>query len=173
MMLTTERLTLVPHHPDHFDAYAEFWRKDPGPFLRHLAPMNQADAWTRLLRHFGHWAAFGYGPFLGFDQAGRLIVEAGYLDFRRGVGSRFDGVPEGMWKIDLAVAGQGYATEALAAITNWFDAQAIAPRSVCMIDPGNEPSIRVANRLGFREFDRIDYRDTPVVLFERMTRGVS
>lgn len=59
-MLTTDRLTLVPHRPEHFDAYAAFWGKDPGHFLRSLAPMHPADAWTRLLRHFGHWTAFGY-----------------------------------------------------------------------------------------------------------------
>ena len=87
-MLTTERLTLVPHQPEHFDAYADFWGKDPGHFLRSLAPMHPADAWTRLLRHFGHWTAFGYGPFLCFDRDGRLVAEAGYADFRRGVGLR-------------------------------------------------------------------------------------
>ena len=167
-MLTTERLTIVPHRPEHFEAYAQFWGKDPGHFLRSLAPMHPADAWTRLLRPFGHWTAFGYGPFLCFDKSNVLVAEAGYADFRRGVGERFDGVPEGMWKVDLATQGQGYASEAMAAITQWFDATQSAPRSVCMIGPANEPSIRVARRLGFREFERSGYRDSPVVLFERV-----
>jgi RimJ/RimL family protein N-acetyltransferase len=167
-MLTTERLTLVPHRPEHFDAYASFWGKDPGHFLRSLAPMHPADAWTRLLRHFGHWTAFGYGPFLCFDGDGGLVAEAGYADFHRGLGQRFDGAPEGMWKVDLETHGKGLATEAMAAITTWFDATQTAPRTVCMIDPANEPSIRVAHRLGFREFDRTDYRDAPVILYERV-----
>lgn len=167
-MLQTARLKLVPHAPEHFDAYAEFWSKDPGPFLRSLAPMHQSDAWTRLLRHYGHWTAFGYGPFLGFDENNVLVAEAGYLDFKRGVSARFDGVPEAMWKIDLEQNGKGLATEAMAAITQWFDARAIAPRSVCMIDPGNLASIRVAARLGFVEFERTLYRGSPIVLFERV-----
>ena len=167
-MLTTERLTLVPHSPSHFDAYAEFWGKDPGHFLRSLAPMHPSDAWTRLLRHFGHWTAFGYGPFLAFDQDGTLVAEVGYADFHRGIGQRFDGVPEGMWKVDLEAHGKGYATEAMAAITAWFDTTQAAPRSVCMIDPANAPSIRVATRLGFREFERVDFRGSPVTLFERV-----
>ena len=166
-MLTTKRLRLVPHAPEHFEAYAEFWAKDPGPFLRGLAPMHQSDAWTRLLRHYGHWTAFGYGPFLGFDENNVLVAEAGYLDFKRGVSERFDGVPEGMWKIDLAYNGQGLATETMAAITAWYDARRIAPRAVCMIDPANTASIKVAQRLGFTEFGRTTYRDTPVILFER------
>lgn len=168
-MLTTGRLTLVPHRPEHFDAYAEFWSKDPGHFLRSLAPMHPADAWTRLLRHFGQWTAFGWGPFLCFNAEGNLVAEAGYADFRRGVGAHFDGVPEGMWKVDLAAQGNGYATEVMAAITAWFDTTHNTPRTVCMIEPANEPSIRVATRLGFREFDRASYRDAPVNLYERLS----
>jgi RimJ/RimL family protein N-acetyltransferase len=167
-MLRTRRLTLVPHDPSHFAAYAKFWGKDPGHFLRSLAPMHPADAWTRLLRHFGHWTAFGYGPFLCFDENDVLVAEAGYADFRRGVGEHFDGVPEGMWKVDLAIQGKGYATEAMTAITQWFDATHAMSRSVCMIDPANAPSIRLAQRLGFREFSRTGYRDSPVVLFDRV-----
>lgn len=167
-MLETERLRIVPHRPEHFAAYAEFWSKDPGYFLRALAPMHPADAWTRLLRHFGHWTAFGYGPFLCFDADDRLVAEAGYADFRRGVGAHFDGVPEGMWKVDLAEQGKGYATEAMAAITHWFDGAHKPPRSVCMIDPANIASIKVAERLGFAEFSRSTYRDSPIVLFERV-----
>lgn len=167
-MLTTSRLRLVPHRPKHFDAYAEFWSKDPGHFLRSLAPMHPADAWTRLLKHYGHWTAFGYGPFLGFDHSGKLVIEAGYEDFRRGVGEHFDGVPEGMWKVDLDAQGKGYATEVMSAITHWFDAAHNFPRTVCMIDPANEPSIRVANRLGFAEFAQTGYRDAPVNLYERV-----
>ena len=167
-MLKTERLTLVPHRPEHFDAYAEFWSKDPGHFLRSLAPMHPADAWTRLLRHFGHWTAFGYGPFLCFDAEDHLVAEAGYADFRRGVGPHFDGIPEGMWKVDLAAQGNGYATEVMAAITQWFDTTHKPPRTVCMIDPGNDASIRVATRLGFTEFAQTSYRDSPVNLYERV-----
>jgi len=167
-MLSTERLTLVPHRPEHFEAYAEFWSKDPGHFLRSLAPMHPADAWTRLLRHFGQWTAFGWGPFLCFDSAGTLVAEAGYAEFRRGVGPQFDGVPEGMWKVDLAAQGKGYATEVMATITDWFDSSQSAPRTVCMIEPGNDASIRVATRLGFREFDSADYRGSLVTLYERV-----
>lgn len=130
--------------------------------------MHPADAWTRLLRHYGHWTAFGYGPFLCFDADNTLVAEAGYADFRRGVDAHFDGVPEGMWKVDLAAQGKGYATEVMAAITSWFDTTHSPPGTVCMIDPGNEASIRVATRLGFAEFARANYRDSSVTLYERL-----
>lgn len=167
-MLTTERLTLVPHAPEHFEAYAEFWGKDPGHFLRSLAPMRREDAWARLLRNYGHWTHYAWGPFLGFDQSGMLVVDAGYADCRRGLGPRFDGLPEGMWKVDLDAQGWGLATEAMAAITSWFDAAHRPERTVCMIDPDNLVSIRVAQKLGFTEFERATYKDVPIVLFERV-----
>jgi RimJ/RimL family protein N-acetyltransferase len=167
-MLATGRLSLVPHRPEHFPAYAAFWAKDPGHFLRSLAPMRPEDAWTRLLRHFGHWTAFGYGPFLAFDSNGELVAEVGYADFRRNLGPQFDGVPEGMWKVDLARQGQGLAREAMTEITRWMDETHAPKRSVCMIDPANTASIRVAERLGFAEFERTTYRDSPIVLFERV-----
>lgn len=167
--LKTERLTLVPHHPSHTDAYAAFWAKDPGHFLRSIAPMRSDEAWTRLLKYFGHWTAFGYGPFLGFDSTGALVLEAGFADFHRGMGDKFDKDPEAMWKVDIDAQGWGIAREAMQAITTWFDTQAISPRSVCMIDPDNLASIRVAERLGFAQFERANYRDAEVILFERAT----
>jgi RimJ/RimL family protein N-acetyltransferase len=73
-----------------------------------------------------------------------------------------------MWKVDLAEQGKGYATEIMSAITQWFDTTPHAARTVCMIDPANDASIRVASRLGFREFDRVEYRGSPVNLYERV-----
>jgi RimJ/RimL family protein N-acetyltransferase len=172
-MLSTERLTLVPHAPEHFEAYAAFWAKDPGHFLRSIAPMRPEDAWTRLLKYHGHWQAFGYGPFLGFDATGALVLEAGFAIFHRGLGPRFDDNPEAMWKVDVDAQGWGIAREAMTAISAWFDTQSIATRSVCMIDPDNLVSIRVAERIGFKEYERTNYRDAPIILFERLTSTAS
>lgn len=167
-MLTTERLTLVPHAPEHFDDYAAFWAKDPGYFLRGLAPMRTEDAWARILRFHGHWQHFGWGPFLGYDDAGKLVVDAGYADNRRGLGARFDSAPEGMWKVDLDAQGWGLATEAMAAVTSWLDQTHRPARTVCLIHPDNLASIRVAGKLGFAEFERTTYKDGPVAMFERL-----
>ena len=56
----------------------------------------------------------------------------------------------------------------MATITDWLDSSQSAPRTVCMIEPGNDASIRVATRLGFREFDSADYRGSLVTLYERV-----
>ena len=63
--------------------------------------------------------------------------------------------------------GQGLASEAVAAAHAWGDARFEGQRTVCMIDPRNDPSLRVAARAGYVEFARTQYRDDEVVLLER------
>ena len=48
----------------------------------------------------------------------------------------------------------------------WADARGWA-RSVCIIDPDNAPSLRLAAACGYQETGRITYKDHPVVLLER------
>jgi RimJ/RimL family protein N-acetyltransferase len=41
-------------------------------------------------------------------------------------------------------------------------------RTVCMISPDNAPSIRAAQKAGYREFARTTYKGSPTILFERV-----
>lgn len=61
--------------------------------------------------------------------------------------------------------GRGYATEAMRAVLAWSDAT--HPRTVCIIDPGNTASLRVADKLDYREVVRADYHGGKVIVFER------
>ena len=38
---------------------------------------------------------------------------------------------------------------------------------VCMIDPDNAPSLKLAGRMGFLEVARTTYREAPTVLLQR------
>ena len=40
-------------------------------------------------------------------------------------------------------------------------------RTVCIIRPDNEASIRVAKKCGYVEVSTLIYKETPVLLFER------
>ena len=51
---------------------------------------------------------------------------------------------------------------------NWAQAQGIE-KTVCMIEPGNTPSIKLAERLGFAEYARTTYHGTNVKLYERVS----
>jgi RimJ/RimL family protein N-acetyltransferase len=63
--------------------------------------------------------------------------------------------------------GKGYATEGVLAALDWGATRFGSPRAWCMIDPGNAPSIRVAQRCGFEQRGIADYKGADVALFER------
>lgn len=66
--------------------------------------------------------------------------------------------------------GKGYATEALAAALAWLDGQQRFERSVCVIAPTNVASIRVAEKAGYGEPQRIRFNDADSLLFSRRSR---
>ncbi len=167
-MIDTPRLHLRPHRAEDLEPYRVIWAPPPEPGNPAGFALNEEEAWYRLLRFVGHWAHFNYGLFVvEHRETGRLIGEAGYAHFHRGIGPRFDDAPEAAWRILPEFRGSGFATEAMRAASQWLDPKRVAPRTVCIIDPANAASIKVAGRLGFREYGRTQYKQSPVILFER------
>jgi RimJ/RimL family protein N-acetyltransferase len=167
-LVETDRLLLTRPTVDDFDAFNAML-SDPKVFRflgNSAAP--RPEAWTKLLRNIGHWDAFGYGIFaIREKDSGRYIGEIGIGHFQRGLGTDFDPFPEGAWLLASEAHGKGYATEAAEAAHEWFFALKGIQRTVCIIDPANVGSIRVAEKLGYRAFAQRDYRDVPITLFER------
>ena len=138
------------------------------------ATQNREENWTRILRYAGHWALLGWGLFAIEEKAsGRFAGEVGLADFRRGLGADFDGCPEAAWMLDRWAEGQGFATEAIRAATRWHEAAFGATRQVCIVAPDNAPSLRVAEKLGFRRFDERLYQDRTVILHERLPDSIA
>lgn len=167
-ILTTERLTLRPHTRDDF---ADSWAMWAEPaVVRHIGgtPSTREEAWSRLLRYVGHWHVQGFGYWcLRETQSGRFVGEAGFADFKRDMVPSIAGMPEAGWALASWAHGQGYAVEALRCILAWGDANLAAARTVCLIDPANAPSIRLAGKLGYSEFARGRYKEKDSVLYER------
>ena len=65
-------------------------------------------------------------------------------------------------KIDEA-SGQGAVRAALA----WGDLNLPARRTICMVDPGNEASFRVAEKCGYVRVGEMSYEGAPIELLER------
>ncbi len=166
--IETERLVLRVLGLEDFDDYAAV-SADPETFrFSERGPMTSDEAWTRLLRHVGHWALMGWGLFAVEEKAtGRFVGEAGLGDFRRGLGAHYDGVPEAAWTIAGWAQGRGYATEAMAAALAWVEQRLGAERSVCLIHVDNAASRRVAEKLGYSAFAECAYRGYDALLFER------
>lgn len=164
----TARLTLRGHSVDDFADCAAMW-SDPA-VTQYLAqqPLSQEEVWARLLRYVGHWSLLGFGYWAVRDTAtNRFVGDVGFADYRRDINPPLAGAPEIGWVLASASQGQGLATEAVQAVVAWGETQFAGARTVCLIDPGNRPSLRVAEKCGYREYARTTYKTQPVLLFER------
>ena len=113
------------------------------------------------LAHFGaHWEEHGFGTWAVEElESGRLVGRIG-LQYHR----LWPHEPELGWKLDPSVWGRGYATEGGAAgLRHAFETLG-CDRVVSVIHPRNEPSIRVAERLGERPHARVDWPEGGVAL---------
>lgn len=166
-VIETARLILRGHRREDFEDCVGMWT-DPG-VTRFIGgkPSSREEVWSRLLRYVGHWQVMGFGYWIAHEKGtGRFVGEIGFADFKRELEPSFGDTPEMGWALNSGLHGQGYATEAVAGALAWADAHFAEPRTVCMIDPSNAPSLRVAEKVGFREFARAHYRE-PTILFER------
>jgi RimJ/RimL family protein N-acetyltransferase len=167
-LLETERLTLRAHRADDLAEAAAMWA-DPGVY-RHIGgkPFTEQQVWSKILVYRGHWTLMGFGYWAVEDKtSGRFIGELGFADFKRDIAPSIKGVPELGWVLAPHAHGKGRATEALRAVVAWGDRNFAAPRTVCIIDPENAASIRVAEKCGYRELQRTAYNGAATVMYSR------
>lgn len=131
-------------------------------------PQTPEENCNLLQRRAGHWTPLDHGILVVEERAsGRYAGEVGLCAFRRDLGSDFDGAPEAAWMIASWAAGQGFASEAMVALVAWHEERFGTGRKVCVVDPDNLASLRVAWKLGFRSFRENFYKDHRVILHER------
>jgi RimJ/RimL family protein N-acetyltransferase len=166
--IETPRLILRPHRLEDYEACHRLHRDPEAVRLIYQQPLTREESWHRLLRYVGHWTLLGYGLLIVEERVtGHVVGEVGLADFHRGLGDDFDPWPEFAWMISSHVHGRGYATEAAQAMLDWADAAFAPAQTVCMIDPDNQASLRVAAKLGFHQFGHTDYKGKPVVKLHR------
>ena len=109
----------------------------------------------------------GFGYWAWEEKAtGRFVGEGGFSDFKREVEPVLD-APEHGWALAPWAHGQGFALEALNAHVAWGEAHFKRRDFVCMIAPENERSIKLAHKVGYREFARSTYKGEPEILLRR------
>lgn len=164
--LTTDRLILRPHTSDDHPACCALW-SDP-EVTRFIGgrPATSEEVWQRILRYAGLWQLLGYGYFVATDRvSGALVGEVGLADFHRDLDPPLGDTPEAGWVLLPHYQGRGLAHEALTAMLAWADQT--MPRTACMIDPANAPSLKLAEKLGYTEYARTTYKDHPTILLAR------
>lgn len=169
MELATQRLILRPHTLADFDDSFAMWA-DP-IVARYVGnvPMTREQAWQKVLRTIGLWTAFGFGMFAVRDLEGRWVGEVGVWESKRDTEPAYEGLEAG-WVLALWAHGQGLASEALAAALAWFDHTHGRRDIMCLIDPSNAPSRKVAAKHGFVETRRVQYHGQEDLQLTRPSR---
>jgi RimJ/RimL family protein N-acetyltransferase len=167
-LVETPRLLLRGHRLEDFEPCAAMWADSEVVRYTVGQPLTPEDVWARLLRYAGHWALLGFGYWAMEEKStGKFIGELGFADLKREMLPSIDGMAELGWILSPSAHGKGYATEATRAAISWGENHFQARKMVCIIDPENTASLRVAEKCGFRETLRTTYKGMPTILFER------
>ncbi|RIH91060.1 GNAT family N-acetyltransferase [Meiothermus granaticius] len=167
-ILKTERLILRGHRRDDFEAFAEIYADpDVTRFIGGKSATRE-ESWKRLLMIAGFWQVLGFGTWaVELRDESRYVGYVGFGDIRREIDPPLDGMPEGAWVLSSEVHGRGVATEAVRAALEWIDRHYHGNTTTCIIDPENAASIRLAEKVGYREYARSHYKDAKVIQFRR------
>ncbi len=167
-VIETERLHLRGHRESDLANCVAMWSEEAVTRFTVGRQLTEEEIWMRMIRHVGHWTLMGYGYWVIEEKSsGTFLGEAGIAEFHRGIAPSIVGIPEAGWVFASAVHGKGYGFEAAQAILAWGEAHFGSPRSVCLIDPGNAASLKLAAKLGYTEEARTDFRGKPTILLGR------
>lgn len=167
-ILETERLTLRAHRADDLAAVAAMW--GDADVVRHITgkPSTREECWARILRYAGLWPLRGYGYWAVVEKASDTFIgDVGLGDFARDMDPPLYEAPEAGWVVAPHAQGKGYATEAMLAILAWADRTLPGRRSMCLLDVANRPSVRVAEKCGYRPYARTTYHGFATELYRR------
>jgi RimJ/RimL family protein N-acetyltransferase len=168
--LKTERLLLRHVRPSDVEYFAAVHSDEQ--VTRHVGGiLIREDAWRRAVTGAGFWGVLGIGLWMIDRRSeGETIGHVGFFDFQRDMDPSIAGEPEMGWILRRDVHGQGYGLEAGQAALGWFDSTFSGLSVPAIVDVGNAPSIRLAERLGFDRVAEVLYRGAPNILFRRPAR---
>ena len=143
------------------DAYAGMCA-DP-QVMRYIgagATLTRSEAWRNIALVLGHWHLRGYGLWAVEEQcSGEFVGRVGCFNP--------DGWPglEVGWMLRRESWGRGYATEAARAAIRFAFSELDQPRVISLIQPDNDASIRVAERLGEMPDGRVNVLGHDALLY--------
>ena len=148
--LTTARLTLRAPTQDDFPAFAAFYASDRA---KHVGgPATPEQSWRMLAGELGHWALRGYGRWaVDVTETGAF---AGIIGLWNPEGWP---EPEIGWDLMNGHEGKGFATEAAMASLQYAYDTLGWTTAISLVAPPNDPSRRVAQRMGAKKEGMFDH----------------
>jgi RimJ/RimL family protein N-acetyltransferase len=158
MVIETDRLLLRPLSPADLDeVVAMHAMPDVVRTMGTFAPSRMI---ARLEQNEQEWRERGHGLMAVVERdTGRFLGRSGLKYWPQ------FGETEVGWVLRADVWGRGFATEAGRACVEWGFGTLDLPYLTAMIVPGNDRSIRVADRLGMRPLRGDVLFDLPVVVY--------
>lgn len=86
--------------------------------------------------------------------SGRYVGKVGYAIFERDLGSQAKTKVEMSWTLRSQFHGLGYASEAATSAQFWFEGKR-RQQTACFVALDNQPSLKLAARLGYEEIDQL------------------
>jgi len=166
--IETERLVLRPWRKDDREKYFAILQ-EPAVF-RHFAPepMGMEECWRRLMAAVGGCQLNGFGGWAVERKSdGKLIGMAALFTAWRDLVPQFGEEPEMGWIFATEAHGQGLAKEACRAVLDWAEANLDPTAIWAIIAPANEPSLKLAAKLGFERVGETLYHDDPTIVLKR------
>ena len=167
-VVETGRLRLRPWRKADFPAYHAILQHPD--VHRHFGPepMGREECWRRLAAAVGMWDLLGFGGWAVVRKSDdKLVGMLSLFNAWRSIEPAFGEEPEMGWIFASEVHGLGMAGEACRAILQWAEANLDPTPIWAIIAPANEPSLRLAAKLGFERVSDTHYNDDPTVVLKR------
>jgi len=164
----TERVRLRAWRKDDREKYFAILQ-EPAVF-RHFGPepMGMEECWRRLMAASGGWQLNGFGGWaVERKDDGKLLGMTALFTAWRDLDPEFGEEPEMGWIFATETHGKGLAGEACRAVLDWAETNLDPTPIWAIIAPANEPSIRLAGKLGFERLRETLYHKDPTVVLKR------
>ncbi|MEP7316649.1 MAG: GNAT family N-acetyltransferase [Sphingomicrobium sp.] len=169
--LETERLLLRAFRKEDFRPYHAILAEPAVHEHFGPDPMGQEECWRRIAASLGMWQLVGFGGWAVVRKSdNRLIGTVALFNAWREFEPKFGDDPEMGWIFATEVHGQGLAGEACRTALDWADLNLPDKAIWAIISPANDPSIRLAGKLGFSLQGETEYHEEPTLVLKRAPR---
>ena len=108
-----------------------------------------------------HWREHGFGVWVLLERESGAMVGRGGIHWIDFAGGR---IVELAWAVGSAHWGLGFATELAAAAVEWA-VELGHGGAVAMVEPANIASLRVAEKVGLRRGEEVEYDGVPHLVY--------
>jgi [ribosomal protein S5]-alanine N-acetyltransferase len=163
----TERLACRPTEPGDLSGY-ESVLLDPHVEVRlrpaSAPPMDGRRVRERLDADLAHWEEHGFGPWTLVQRDTGFVIGRGGLQW---AATEDREVVELPWAVVSQHWNRGFATEAAGAALAWAR-QLELLEAVALVTPDNDPSRRVAEKIGMRVEGRTVHGGLPHLIYRAL-----